>query len=451
MPPDLSGIFDLSPAPGASEIVIYTEEASPRLQYTCRFIFSHVLHVPHRIVTEKAAIKKFDIVISYAVVPQKGLHILPSGLLGQKGITAEKPRLVNERQLYLFRSEPVAGFHFDVFSAIFWLISRYEEWQHFEADKHGRFEFKSSLLCNQKSHLIPVVDRWIAELADAIRTIFPDFASPANKFRVISTIDVDNLYAYRGKGLFRTTGAILKDILRMDFDNLKERMAVVFGRKTDPFDVYEEVADFCRLHKVPLFFFFLLRNGTRYDRTLNPGSNEFSKVFRILKESQAHAGIHPSYDSVRNDRLLVREQQFFERHIGRKASISRQHFLRYDVRTTPKLLMKQGIKADFTMGYAGSPGFRAGTSHPFYYYDFENEQSTEFLLVPFCVMEGAYTVYQHTAAGDALEPMLQLAREIKKTGGYFITAFHERSFYDRLYPGFGNLYKKLLQKAVEMV
>lgn len=106
--------------------------------------------------------------------------------------------------------------------------------------------------------------------------------------------------------------------------------------------------------------------------------------------------------------------------------------------------MKEGIKADFTMGFASAPGFRAGTSHPFYYYDFHHEKSSDLLMVPFCAMDGAYTHYTPVDAETAYQSMMSLVQSIKIQGGFFTFVYHERSFYNHLYKDYGNLYKKIL-------
>jgi hypothetical protein len=66
------------------------------------------------------------------------------------------------------------------------------------------------------------------------------------------------------------------------------------------------------------------------------------------------------------------------------------------------------------------------------------------------VMDGVYTVYQHTDPDAALKDMLRLAAEVEQVKGFFTTVFHERSFSDHLYKGFGTLYKKLHAEAKEI-
>ncbi len=95
------------------------------------------------------------------------------------------------------------------------------------------------------------------------------------------------------------------------------------------------------------------------------------------------------------------------------------------------------------MGFASQIGFRAGTSQPFYYYDFSVEKKSELLFVPFCAMDGAYFVYNKITQSEALDSLMKMAKEVKKVNGLFISVFHERTFYSELYNGFGDVYKTL--------
>lgn len=430
---------------GFSSVTVYAEQKTARLDYVCGFIFGGVLNVRYKIISDTEAFDKSqELKINYSNQEIKDVfQVLPAGLLSEKTIQEKKPEPLIKNDKIWFYATSAGDLSFDIFSAVFYFISRYEEWQSFEADRHGRFEAAASLLYKYKSHLKPVVDLWVMELAEGLKRFYPETKFPERKFRIISTIDVDNLYAYRSKGFIRTAGACAKDLLKGDFKNLGERMRVLQGKKKDPFDIYEEVSDLCFEHKIPLLYFFLFRTGTTYDRTVNPESGSFQAVFKSLKANHALIGIHPSYDaSVKKD-LMSHETKNLSKKAGEPITCSRQHFLRFDIRSTPASLIENGIELDFSMGFASAPGFRAGTSLPFYYYDFNAEKQSELLFVPFCVMDGVYTIYEHISADPALREMLALASEIKKVNGLFISVFHERSFSDHLYPGFGTLYKNL--------
>ena len=53
-----------------------------------------------------------------------------------------------------------------------------------------------------------------------------------------------------------------------------------------------------------------------------------------------------------------------ERATGLTVTSTRQHFLHWDVRTTPRLQMEAGFSADSTLGFNRNIGFRAGTVPP---------------------------------------------------------------------------------------
>jgi hypothetical protein len=330
---------------------------------------------------------------------------------------------------------------FDIFSAVFYFISRAEEWQAFQPDIHARFEADQSLLFKHGMHLTPLVDQWIVYFRRRINSAQKHQFSK-NPFRVISTIDVDNLYAYRHKGIIRTLGGAVRDLVRFDIFSFKTRIRVLSGRQKDPFDVYEEVACLCNSLKIPLVFFFLYRTGTRHDRTVDSRTGAFKGVFSVLRSKGAFIGVHPSYQSSLDEHQLAVEISSIRKDAG-NVTFSRQNYLRFDIRKTPGQLLKNGITADFTMGFASQTGFRAGTSFPFYYFDFQANNATSLLFVPFCAMDGAFTVYGKSDAANALQKLLDLSETIRETGGFFITVFHERTFFDHLYSGFATLYKKL--------
>lgn len=451
---DLNRVLNLNVGRQEPVCLIYSDFESERLKYVFKFVFNHVLGISCSVTNDIGLFESSPhLKINYSVKEIKGaFKIKPNSLLSENEIYETRPApCFKNNSLYFFEnSEENQGFHFDIFSAVFYFISRYEEWQTFDKDIHGRFEAKSSLLYKHQFHLKPLVDLWILEFKTELESFFENFKFPEKKMKILSTLDVDNLYAFKRKGIVRSLGATARDIAKLDFKNTINRILVLCGSKPDPFDVYEDVSAFCRQQNIPLFWFFLFRTGTKYDRTVNPQSPAFKEVFDLLKKNKAHIGLHPSYDSSLEQQLFEQEINLLRVKSGEAVSCVRQHFLRFDIRTTPLLMIKNGVIADFTMGFASSPGFRAGTSFPFYYYNFEKETAEELLFMPFCVMDGAFTIYEMTDPHSALKTMLEMAYEVKKVKGFFVSVFHERTFSDHLYQGFGTLYKNLHLKLKEL-
>lgn len=441
----------LSPLPDAKapECLVFSDAQNSRLQHTCEFIFHTVFLIAYRVTSSIEEYKTHPgLKINYSGHPLKeGIQISPHGLLGEKGLSEIKPDfLFDQGFLKAFvntTNHSPTGMNYDVFAMVFYFISRYEEWQKYEPDEHGRFGVQQSILFKYKTLQRPIVDLCLQELKEKLTGLFPDTPWPATGAKLISTIDVDNLYAFKGRPLWKTLAAGLRDGLKGDFKNLRNRWKVLTGKQKDPFDIYDEVPAFCEKTGIPLIFFFLYRNGTKYDRGLKPGTAGFTEVFRRLKRYTLALGLHPSYYSSSEQGRIHRECLLLENHLGQNVVYSRQHFLRFNIRTTPQQLIQAGICADFSMGFSDTAGFRAGTSFPFRYYDFENEKSGDLHFVPFCIMDGAYSIHHKMGQEAIIKEMAAIAKDIKQGRGYFISVFHERSFYDHLYPGFGTLYREL--------
>jgi hypothetical protein len=446
-----SQILSLAPKAKSPEVLVLCEKHTQRLMAACDFIFSTTLQCRYKLVkTSPPELQANQVLINYALHEvTNGFHIVPSGFLSETGTPQFEPLgFEANNQTYFFKTQ--GHIAFDIFSAVFYFVSRYEEWQSFEADEHQRFELKASLLFKHKCHKKPLVDQWILEFKHLLEVHSANVKFTSRRFQVISTLDIDNLYAFKEKGWIRSIGATGRDFLKLDFKNILNRLTVLTRLSPDPFDVYDELGDFCFEHKIPFVCFFLQRSGTKYDRTVNPQSTVFARAIQSLKKNHAFLGLHPSYDASLNAHYLQEEMKYLETSAESKIQMSRQHYLRFNIKTTPHDLLKAGIRFDFTMGFATGSGFRAGTSLPFKYYDFTKESQSDLCFVPFCAMDGAWSVYGNQNATEALEDLLDLAREIKAVNGMFVTVFHERSFYDHLYKGFGTLYKKLFERVAEL-
>lgn len=444
----LHTLLGLEIDPSAPTFIIYTEKESSRLTYTAKFIFEHVLKANINFTTQISEFESspfFKINYSSKNI-SNAFRVMPQAIMFEENVTKNKPVFFFKNDLiYFFETPQNSDIGYDVFSSVFYFISRYEEWQDFEPDEHGRFEAKASILYQHKMHLKPVVDVWIMELKNELRKFFKYIKFAENKFKVISTIDVDNLYAYKAKGFLRTIGAIFKDIFKSNLANLKHRIKVLRNKEKDPFDIYDDVSEFCSSKNIPLFVFFLFRTGNKYDRTVDPRSGVFAEVTERLKKRGAIIGLHPSYYSSKHKSVLQHEIVTFSKSSFLPIDLSRQHYLRFDIKTTPALLIEGGIMTDFTMGFASSPGFRAGTSFPFYYYNLNSNENNDLLMIPFCTMDGAYFVYDKISPDKMMTSLKDLAAEVKKVNGLFVSVFHERTFSNHLYPGYDRIYNNFHQ------
>lgn len=321
-----------------------------------------------------------------------------------------------------------SGLGFDLFAAVFYMISRYEEYLPFEADRYGRFEADQSLAGRNGFLEMPVVDLWLKEMRDRLMRRFVGLHIPAPEFRFLPTCDIDMPFAYLHRGKVRTVASRVKMGLQ-GTDDPKTRKEVIRGKSRDPFDTFREIEAIHSLHKIrPLLFFLTSRYGRR-DKSISPQSAVFKDLVKQCMKF-ADVGIHPSYRASDNVRELNREIRTFGGITGEKAIRSRQHYLKIRLPRSYRNYLKAGIREEYSMGFASAAGFRAGTSRPFYFYDLEKEEVTPLKVIPFQVMDRSLKDYMGLTHHQALDRIMSLADIIRTAGGSFCSIWHNDAFSD---------------------
>jgi hypothetical protein len=387
------------------------------------------------------------IVISYGSTPIPGaFNIFACGLLAEKGIRVFEPAVLKKKEKTLLFPAP-EGFDLplDLFSAVFYLISRYEEYLPFKPDEHGRFEANQSLAGRHGFLEKPVVDQWIEMFKSALVEKYPELNLPGQEFLYLSTFDIDNPWAYLHKGLFRTAGGLLKQALLLNFHEFKLRLDVLRGKTPDPFDTYDHILEIEKQHGFLSRFFFLSGGYGHYDTNYALGTMAFKILLKCLKSNRT-IGIHPSFRSNRSTQLLKFEVERFSRFLGRKPEASRQHFLILQFPETYRRIIIMGLQEDHSMGYASDIGFRAGTSRPFRFYDLKNESETGLLVYPFLVMDITLQQYLGLTPGEALDRISAMVAKVKAVNGVFTSLWHNESLSDKgAWKGWRNVYEGMVK------
>lgn len=433
-------------------ILIYSIQMSPRLKYTADVIFKRVLKlkIPVMFTQEMEEFLQFDgKKINYSLYPVKdSIHIPCSGFLFQTGVKPVFPGICHGAfGKALFPVDGSNDFTYDLFAAVFYMVSRYEEYLPFERDKHGRFQPEHSLAFKNNFLDKPVVHYWVEELKDRLMLRYPSFSFPKKKFRFISTIDVDNGYAFKGKNVLKMMGAAIRDIIKGDIGLATQRIQVVLGLQKDPYDQYTLHKKIKTKYKIPLRYFILSGQPSSYDHNLPPYNNAFKDlVKRIRKFSKI--GIHPSYFSNQSISIIESEIKTLEKIYGKKITESRQHFIRLDFPQTYRQLIKSGIRCDYSMGFPTMPGFRAGIAEPYLFYDLTDEKIKRLFIRPFQIIDTSYIDYLKLNPQDALKHMKRIADEVKMVNGMLITIFHDRTFSQTPKP---NRWRSVYQKFIKSI
>lgn len=336
---------------------------------------------------------------------------------------------------------------FDVFSAIFYFVSRYEEYQPYVPDNHGRYTAKLSTSYELNILNIPVVNIWSLKIKEILLSKYPDFDFPQRNYRFRPTYDVDSAFSYAQKGLVRSLGGYLKELRDFNWKEILQRTRVLFSGFKDPFDTFDLQIEYQRRYNLKPIYFFLFGHYGEYDKNINTRNRSFRFLIKKMGD-YGLIGIHPSYYSSDSPEVLHKEIKALESVVNKDITFSRQHFLRLNLPTTYQNLIDEDITDDYSMGYATLPGFRAGICSPYNFYDLDLEIETKLKIHPFMVMDGTLKDYMKLTPADAIEEIRKLIVEVKAVNGTFTSLWHNEPLSDeKRWVGWRKVYEKLLEMA----
>ncbi len=433
--------------------LIYTPKITGRVRYVFRLVFNELLRVNFSLTQNLDEFQSADnpkFIYSDKQYTDD-IFFKSSGLLFERGIRSQEMGIFehNGEKLFFQVHDKNSALPFDVFSAVFYLVTRYEEYLPFVKDKHGRFTAHLSL-----SHQLgllekPVVNIWALQIKEILQKKYPDFKFPQKNFRFIPTYDIDSAYAYLQKGLVRTIGGYYLSLKKLDFKEIALRTRVLLGLRKDPFDTFDLQISYQKKYNLkPIYFILFARYGT-YDKNINIRNRKFKFLIKRIAD-YGKIGIHPSYYTIENPELLKTEIENLEKVLNIDIHSSRQHFLRLVLPDTYQNLIDNDIKNDYTMGYAALPGFRAGICEPYNFYNLDLETETKLRIHPFAVMDGTLNDYLKLTPADAIIKIKKLMDEVKKVNGTFISLWHNESLSDeKRWKGWRKVYETMLETARE--
>lgn len=429
-------------------ILVYTHKITPRLRYIFKHIFTRILLIPIDFTTKiEDFVAHSGAKVSYTKVPLGSEFFIKSNdLLFEQGVNDVDISVQKWEEIpCFFPSGAKSVIPFDIFAASFYLITRYEEYLPHVKDKHGRYTADQSLAFNKGFLEKPVIDIWAYKFLSILKEKFPEYPYQKRNYNYISTIDVDNAYAYKHKGFVRTIGGFLNDFYKLKIFNIWDRFAVRAGFKKDPFDTFEKIINLKKELEVRTIFFFLIGDYTTFDTNISAAKNKFRLLIKDMVD-YARVGLHPSYFTMNNAQLLKKEKKRLESITNMPIKRSRQHFLKFDLPETYQILIDLEIEEDYSMGYASHVGFRASTCTPFYFYDLDFEIQTPLKVFPFALMDTTLNDYMKLTPKQSLGRIRDLKNEVKRVNGTFITLFHNESLSNYLrWKGWGRLYGSMLK------
>jgi len=351
------------------------------------------------------------------------------------------------------------------------LLLRAEEYEVAHRDQWGNWEYAFGDNFRRGRLWEPEVDVWIAKRRRELgsRTALQPLWPNGGDFSICLTHDVDlvseavtPLQALRSaRTAWPETGA--SRVERVEgVARAGVRTARALGGRlafAPRADSLERCIAIEREYEVTASYFFTVFPGagaSRFDCVYAPEDacrfrgrrQTIAEVLQTISAEGFDVGLHGSYHSSSDDGLLAREKRALESATGLALTTTRQHFLRWDIRRTPRLQVSAGFSADATLGFNRNLGFRSGTAFPSRHFDLDRSQRLDLLLVPLSIHDTPLI------RSDGLELDLTLACSavravvdaVAATGGVVTFLFHPNNL---ALPGIEELFRWTISYGLE--
>jgi hypothetical protein len=464
-------------------VFFYSEIVTPRLRYTISTIVGNLSGLEFIFTQDKTAFLLSDLPkINYsdAQISNKELRISPYPLLFDNSIfpyiiesendffinknNSENKLSINSELNSELNSVINVPFNFDLFARIFYLVSRYEEYNCSPSLLDAYQRFGSTLSVASKLGFLqqPLVNQYVITLSKHLKNLFPNIKTKFPTYKFQPTFDIDMAWLYKNKGILRNSGGFLKDILKGKLNTIKNRAKILRGSLDDPYYTFEAIKNMHQSYGLNPVVFWLLGDLAKYDKSINWRVPEFQALIQSFAQD-FRVGIHPSYRSNQSPSILKMEVERLEEILnlknigenaqntegGQKPIPSRQHFLKLRFPETYRRLLAIGIREDWTMGYADETGFRANIATPFPWFDLEHNEETGLIIHPFQAMDVTLNNYLKLTPEAALERLQSLIETTKSVGGTFTTLWHNDNLAEMNgWKGWRVVYEKLLLAAI---
>ncbi|HZH65459.1 MAG TPA: polysaccharide deacetylase family protein [Flavisolibacter sp.] len=431
-------------------MIIYSHTLTPRLQYVVDFLCQYYKSTIKLICDEEKYLAHADphkINYSYHRLLPDEIWIHSHVLLFESTIRPVKIECFDLRGYKaFFKAEGETGF--DLLAAIFFLITRYEEYLPHQKDKYGRYDHQASVAYKEGFLHLPLINIWLEDFRKLLLEKFSHCQLPPANFSLQTTYDIDMAWSFRNKGVKRNAGSLLKLFFTGKWRSMSYRINVIRGKQQDPFDAYEWMDNLHQQYGIePVYFFLVAAQAGKFDKNIDIRNVFFQ---RLIKDISSHykIGLHPSWASGDQPLLLSKEKSWLEKTSEQSITFSRQHYIRFNLPVTYRKLLATGISDDFSMGYGSINGFRASVATPFFWYDLKEESKSTLCIHPFCFMDANAYYEERKTPAEALQELIHYRNVVRSVNGTMITIWHN-SFLgtDAAFEGWKEVHEQFLREA----
>ena len=346
----------------------------------------------------------------------------------------------------------------DLIASAFLWLSGWQERAVARRDEHGRVPFAASLPALFDAVRFPVADAYRALLAEQLRAggvpVSPRRWA-GRDWAFCATHDVDYGRKWRPGILYREGVQYFAQNRRgASFRARCGRLGRV-GRQLlagDPFlRAMREIPGAVAARGGTATFFVKAGAGHPRDTRYRLGSSFLKNWMRRMAEQDFEIGLHPSYRALDEPDRFARETKRLGQALRRVATpppVSvRQHYLRFDPASTPRLQAANGFRIDSTLGFSEQEGFRRGTCLPFQLYDLESDCPLDVWEMPLAAMDATLFTHRGLDAEAAIQSVFDLMATCRRYGGAFVGLWHPVLGDEIDFPGWNRHFLATLDEA----
>jgi hypothetical protein len=370
--------------------------------------------------------------------------------------------LNNGNTYYIFDSDNNLVFNDDLLKSAFYLLSGYQETEGNLIDMHGRFAYQYSIQKKMNLPYYPLVNHYFEIIIDGIK----EFCEKNNiefrkknfwhdqKFGFLLTHDVDRVDKYT----IRNLKYLIKQLIGIA-DSKNSRIVLIkllfkhiinMFTGENPFWNFEWMRSVARKYGFNSVWFFLPKGDPSIDAFFSFEEERIQKVVNKLAEEGDEIGLHATYQSIDNEKILSRDLDAVKKLIKKKPVVNRQHWLRFKYPETLRILESLGIKSDSSWSFNDHIGFRNSYCLPFRPYDIDNDRIMNIWEFPLSVMDVTLFKYQNLNSKSFMSEIEKILDAIIKFNGLFTLLWHNNNFDEDTDPGITQLYQDLLKRISEL-
>ncbi|AXT62911.1 hypothetical protein D1816_22070 [Aquimarina sp. AD10] len=413
-------------------VLIHVQKVTPRVSYTFKHICRRILKLD---VDFTAKIETFIAhdgpKFSYGKQPLgKELYFQSVELLFEHGLNDVDIHVQDweETKCFFQVQHENAALPFDIFAATFYLLTRYEEYLPHVKDNLGRFPATESIAYIHDFLKDPVIDIWAYKFKKILLEKYANLELEEKKFNIIPVVSVSQAFAYKNKGFLRSIGGGFRDLWGLKLDELTDRIKVSLGLKKDPYDTFDFIIDLQKQKKRKAKVLFGLGDYSNYEKNIGFNHLKHRTLIKHIAD-YLDVGLKVSYEAISNLSILTKEKERSENILNRRLKYVICGFFKIKLPEAYRNFIELEVEEDYSMGYSGYPGFRAGTCTPFMFYDLDYEVQTPLVIYSFCLanLGGEEFVKNETFARNEVVAYIE---KIKKVKGCFIPVFGNTLFSD---------------------